>query len=284
MAVLFVKQTHYLWLDGFRKYCKKCMVGKDGPCRQISVYRQTPNIDTICENCKNMVDFEELTLNDVRAMTTIQRSFGLEFHDYMEIEVRSIKENTVDRTTEIEEVGEEEDPNELWLEINEDGGATAVPAPRCQRDYSCVRQRINSFKNWSCPYYTPEDMAQAGFFFTGEREIVKCFECHLELGNWRSGMNLMAEHRAMAPVCNYVRSMDFMAAPRRFSFMVQPEGENEKKKKEDYAKCKICIEKEINCILLPCSHVVACINCAVGLNNCPICRERIQTWGRAYLA
>ncbi len=104
MAVLFIKQTHYLWLDGFRRYCHNCMAGREGPCRQVTIYRRTPNVDSVCEECRRMVNFEELTLNDIRAMVTIQRSFGLEFHDDMEIEVKSIKENTIQQAAKISDV------------------------------------------------------------------------------------------------------------------------------------------------------------------------------------
>lgn len=187
MAVLFVKWTHFICLNWSRKYCKDCLICKDGPCQQISVYSRALNVDTTCEECRRRVDFEELTLNDVRAMATPQRSLGLKFHDNME--TRSVKENATVRTTEVRGIREEEDLNELWLEINEEEEATAVPVPRSQKDYSYIDEWIRSFQDWGCFYHSPKDMAEVGFFSTGKRDIVKCFECQLEFGNWKNRMN-----------------------------------------------------------------------------------------------
>lgn len=155
------------------------------------------------------------------------------------------------------------------------GEATSVPIPRSLRDYSCINERINSFENRECPFYTPEDMAKSVFFFTGERDIVKCFESQLEVGNWRNGISLMAKHRGKLPICNYVRSLDFMTAPRRVSFRPPPAEVEKDVMEVNTVKCKICLDEKINCIFLPCSLVMACISCAVAFNNCSICRERI---------
>ena len=43
--------------------------------------------------------------------------------------------------------------------------------------------------------------------------------------------------------------------------------------------CKVCMEKEINCVLIPCAHRCVCLGCASVIVNgecvCPICRESI---------
>ena len=44
--------------------------------------------------------------------------------------------------------------------------------------------------------------------------------------------------------------------------------------------CKVCMENEINAVLIPCAHRCACLTCASVIVNreciCPICRETIQ--------
>nr|XP_010308751.1 PREDICTED: E3 ubiquitin-protein ligase XIAP [Balearica regulorum gibbericeps] len=39
--------------------------------------------------------------------------------------------------------------------------------------------------------------------------------------------------------------------------------------------CKICMARDISVVLIPCGHLVACKECAQGLNECPLCRTNI---------
>ncbi len=39
--------------------------------------------------------------------------------------------------------------------------------------------------------------------------------------------------------------------------------------------CKICMESLIDCVLLDCGHMVACIKCGKKLAECPICRQNV---------
>jgi len=47
---------------------------------------------------------------------------------------------------------------------------------------------------------------------------------------------------------------------------------------EDMVKsqeCKICMDNQINTVLIPCGHRVACISCGSALDSCPMCRVLI---------
>ena len=44
---------------------------------------------------------------------------------------------------------------------------------------------------------------------------------------------------------------------------------NKKLKTEE---CKICYDKVIDSVFVPCGHVAACMSCASGLEVCPICK------------
>ena len=48
--------------------------------------------------------------------------------------------------------------------------------------------------------------------------------------------------------------------------------------------CKICVNNEINTILLPCGHLVTCNACASSLKNCPMCRRNINDKIRIYMS
>lgn len=53
-----------------------------------------------------------------------------------------------------------------------------------------------------------------------------------------------------------------------------------KKEEADYKAesllCKICLEKETNTAFLPCRHSLACEDCSLVLNACPLCRKAIS--------
>jgi hypothetical protein len=41
-------------------------------------------------------------------------------------------------------------------------------------------------------------------------------------------------------------------------------------------KCKVCMDREVDTVFLPCGHLVACQECAPKLKNCRICRTFIR--------
>uniref|UniRef100_A0A6B2LUE2 RING-type domain-containing protein n=1 Tax=Arcella intermedia TaxID=1963864 RepID=A0A6B2LUE2_9EUKA len=45
-------------------------------------------------------------------------------------------------------------------------------------------------------------------------------------------------------------------------------------RKKDLEKflCVVCLEREKNTVLLPCSHFLSCSLCSEGLKECPVCR------------
>ncbi|XP_059141214.1 uncharacterized protein LOC131929045 [Physella acuta] len=45
--------------------------------------------------------------------------------------------------------------------------------------------------------------------------------------------------------------------------------------------CKICMDKEVKIVFLPCGHLVSCQECAVAFHDCPVCRSHIRAYVRA---
>lgn len=41
--------------------------------------------------------------------------------------------------------------------------------------------------------------------------------------------------------------------------------------------CKICYKEKIDILFVPCGHLFACIQCAITLHECAICREPFGT-------
>jgi baculoviral IAP repeat-containing protein 7/8 len=48
--------------------------------------------------------------------------------------------------------------------------------------------------------------------------------------------------------------------------------------------CKICMDKEVAVLFLPCGHLVSCTDCAAALKDCPVCRNSVRGIVRAFMA
>ncbi|XP_053396360.1 uncharacterized protein LOC123550967 isoform X2 [Mercenaria mercenaria] len=66
--------------------------------------------------------------------------------------------------------------------------------------------RANTFRYlpWPHAYPAPQQMADAGFFYTGIRDVTQCFYCGNCIDDWNPGDDPFVEHRNLYPDCNYV--------------------------------------------------------------------------------
>lgn len=78
--------------------------------------------------------------------------------------------------------------------------------------------------------------------------------------------------------------------------------EEENRKLKDARLCKICLDEEVAVVYLPCGHLgeynsicrgftiklvlfsVSCVQCAPGVEQCPLCRTAIKGFVRTYLS
>ena len=47
--------------------------------------------------------------------------------------------------------------------------------------------------------------------------------------------------------------------------------------------CKICLDKEVTVVFLPCGHLVSCTDCASAMKDCPVCRKHVKGLVRALM-
>ena len=74
-------------------------------------------------------------------------------------------------------------------------------APRMA--YYC--NRISTFDKWPVQLkQNKHSLAAAGFYYTNNSDIVKCFSCGLSLGNWLKEDNVWKEHQRWSPRCHYI--------------------------------------------------------------------------------
>lgn len=73
-------------------------------------------------------------------------------------------------------------------------------------EYALELVRLQSFKKWPKDHHPkPEDLAKAGFFYTGSSDCVRCFNCGGGLRNWEVGDHVWVEHTRWFPKCSFLK-------------------------------------------------------------------------------
>ena len=60
--------------------------------------------------------------------------------------------------------------------------------------------------------------------------------------------------------------------------------EIENRRLKDQRTCKICMDREIGVVFLPCGHLISCVQCAPALKDCPLCRQPIHGTVKTYMS
>lgn len=74
-----------------------------------------------------------------------------------------------------------------------------------RKEYLSQKERENSFRYWpETVNQTPKTLSEAGFFYCGLSDHVRCFYCGNGLRNWEKDDDPWQEHARWYPECNYV--------------------------------------------------------------------------------
>jgi len=73
------------------------------------------------------------------------------------------------------------------------------------KDYVVKLARLNSFNKWPLLTPTPEDLADAGFFFLGVEDRTCCFYCDLICGKWVKEDEPWKEHSTHNRSCAFLK-------------------------------------------------------------------------------
>ena len=71
--------------------------------------------------------------------------------------------------------------------------------------FKLCNERLKTFLMW--PKFLrprPAELAEAGFFYRGQSDIVQCFNCGIRLKDWEGKDNAYDEHRRWSPFCDYI--------------------------------------------------------------------------------
>ena len=58
----------------------------------------------------------------------------------------------------------------------------------------------------------------------------------------------------------------------------------ENRQLKDQRTCRICMDKDVNTVFLPCGHLVCCQDCAQELRQCPICRGMVRGTVKTFMS
>jgi len=153
-------------------------------------------------------------------------------------------------------------------------------------------------------------------------DAVKCFHCDRRIYDWQADDDPWIEHKKFRSDCyflrlNYDRTRDRPSPSESPSSSVpssspssstspSPSGtlnlsslakelssvstrfEEQQKASSSSAsgdaRCKICLEGEVEILFLPCRHASCCSNCATAVSKCPYCRAEINGSVRIFLS
>ncbi|XP_014909843.1 baculoviral IAP repeat-containing protein 7 isoform X2 [Poecilia latipinna] len=254
------------------------------------------------------------------------------------------------------------------MTMDDQGTAGQAVYPEMETEDS----RLTTFHNWPTEASVqPDVLAQAGFFYTGHGDNVKCFFCDGGLRNWEPGDDPWQEHAKWFPRCEFLiqsRGQEYISSIQDAHFhlgdtmggsqtstgrdvggrndmvgglgassaMLSPvvqtvlqmgfeagvveslvqtkyllteqerslgssagntrtetpipkrvkdqSPEELLRQLQEERTCKVCMDKLVSIVFIPCGHLVVCGDCAASLRHCPICRAVIRGSVRAFMS
>ncbi|NXT10728.1 BIR7B protein, partial [Prunella fulvescens] len=170
---------------------------------------------------------------------------------------------------------------------------TALPNEPEYPEMVTEEMRLSTFENWpQNSSMHPEQLARAGFFYTGRGDVVRCFYCDGGVRSWSFGDDPWREHAKWYPECEFLlhsRGREFVnSVQATFSSTLlapsQLSTEEQLRRLREERMCKVCMDKDVSVVFVPCGHLVACEECALNLRLCPICRAAIRGSVRAFMS
>lgn len=157
--------------------------------------------------------------------------------------------------------------------------------------YWTLESRINTFDDWVHKNPNKDDLARAGFFYTGTNDKVSCYFCSGNLHKWEPNDDPCVEHAKYYPNCSYMidyKGQEFIdAIQNKKEIKKKYDDENDNNKNTlkfidewnveyNLEMCIICQDNKRKYVLIPCGHFVTCAVCIKKINDkCPYCRNII---------
>uniref|UniRef100_H3B1U1 RING-type E3 ubiquitin transferase n=1 Tax=Latimeria chalumnae TaxID=7897 RepID=H3B1U1_LATCH len=103
---------------------------------------------------------------------------------------------------------------------------------------------------------------------------------HINLGFWRLFCTEPAQNQRPSETPQKGGGMHFgLAVPE-----AELSTEEQLRRLQEERTCKVCMDKEVSIVFIPCGHLVVCQECAPSLVRCPICRSTIRGSVRTFMS
>ncbi|WAR06881.1 BIR7B-like protein [Mya arenaria] len=165
--------------------------------------------------------------------------------------------------------------------------------------YAPKTTRENSYNGWpNTSSHTPIELAEAGFYFAGFGDCVRCFHCGIGLRHWDKEDNVWIEHARWSKDCVFLLQKKGREFVELVQLAVQYTNEledqtgatdpkaikEENEQLKEQTVCKVCLDNTVSIVFLPCGHLVTCADCAPAMRKCPICRAVVKGTVRTYMS
>jgi hypothetical protein len=132
-------------------------------------------------------------------------------------------------------------------------------------------------------------MVQAGFYYSGIPNFVRCYSCNGGLENWAPNKNPWIEHAKFYPECHHLRNVKgqlfidgiqkTFAEECKFLLPTFPRTEPTARTPVSCFDCG----KSAEVLFLNCYHMCACAECVKEMTFCPKCHVKFEGYVKAYL-
>ncbi|XP_066417882.1 baculoviral IAP repeat-containing protein 7 [Molothrus aeneus] len=120
--------------------------------------------------------------------------------------------------------------------------------------------------------------ALTGTFYLSESELIS----ELLQSGW--GASSSAGERRGAVQRETGTSRQEIRSVRQKESETQLSTEEQLRRLQEERMCKVCMDRDVSVVFVPCGHLVACEACALNLRLCPICRAAIRGSVRAFMS
>lgn len=120
-----------------------------------------------------------------------------------------------------------------------------------------------------------------------------CLVCALQSQRW-GRIPVLLEWEHIWPLEKKVRGQHLYEVFTHSSFLREPvlilltvnepSPEELLRQLQEERTCKVCMDKLVSIVFIPCGHLVVCCDCATSLRHCPICRAVIRGSVRAFMS
>ncbi|KAL4222177.1 hypothetical protein ACF0H5_018217 [Mactra antiquata] len=74
-------------------------------------------------------------------------------------------------------------------------------------EYADYKVRMDSYINWTSERHNPVHLSKAGFFYTGNGDLVRCFQCGVGLKDFITDIVPTIEHARYSPDCKFLEKL-----------------------------------------------------------------------------